>query len=44
MSDSWLSAPPALLALAGTDPLSPGRLRQHRKALAEAVRRVTEPH
>jgi len=44
MSDSWLSAPPALLALAGEDPLSPGRLRQHREALAEAVRRVTEPH
>lgn len=43
MTDSWLSAPPALTALAGKDPLSPARLRQHRRALVEAVRRITEP-
>jgi AcrR family transcriptional regulator len=44
MSESWLSAPPALMAVAGRDPMSPARLRQHRKALVEAVRRITEPH
>jgi len=44
MTDSWLSAPPALTARAGRDPLSPARLRQHRKALVEAARRITEPH
>jgi AcrR family transcriptional regulator len=43
MTESWLSAPPALMALAGKDPLSSTRLRQHRKALVEAVRRITEP-
>lgn len=43
MTESWLAAPPALRAVAGKDPLSPARLRQHRKALVEAVRRVTEP-
>lgn len=44
MTESWLGAPPALMAVAGRDPLSPARLRQHRKALVEAVRRITEPH
>ena len=38
MTESWLSAPPALQAVAGQDPLSRGRVRQHRKALVEAVR------
>jgi hypothetical protein len=44
MTESWLSAPPALQAVAGQDPLSRARVRQHRKALVEAVRRLTEPH
>jgi hypothetical protein len=44
MIASWLSAPPALKAVAGKDPMSAARLRQHRQALVEAVRRVTEPH
>jgi hypothetical protein len=43
MTESWLSAPSALQAVAGQDPLSRARLRQHRKALVEAVRRLTEP-
>lgn len=43
MTDSWLSAPAALTALAGPDPMAPERLREHRAALVEAVRRVTEP-
>jgi AcrR family transcriptional regulator len=40
---SWLGAPPALKAAAGKDPMSAHRLKQHRAALVEAVRRVTEP-
>ena len=44
MADGWLSAPVALTALAGKDPHSPSRLREHRKALIDAVHRVTEPH
>ncbi|MEN3308397.1 MAG: hypothetical protein V7603_4599 [Micromonosporaceae bacterium] len=44
MTESWLSAPPALLAAGGRHPLSPARLRQHRRALVEAVRRLTAPH
>ena len=44
MTESWLSAPPALRAAAGKDPLSPTRLRRHRTALVDAVRRVTQPH
>lgn len=44
MTDSWLSAPVALTALAGEDAYSPGRLREHREALVEAVHRVTQPH
>jgi AcrR family transcriptional regulator len=43
MVASWLSAPPALAMMAGKDPFAVARLRQHRKALVEAVRRVTEP-
>jgi AcrR family transcriptional regulator len=41
---SWLMAPPVLLAVAGKDPMSAARLRQHRQALVEAVRRIAEPH
>lgn len=43
ITESWLSAPPALMALGGQRPLSSARLRQHRKALVDAVRRITEP-
>jgi AcrR family transcriptional regulator len=43
MTESWLAAPPGLAAVTGKDPLSPARLRQHRKALVTAVRRLTEP-
>jgi|SRR4029077_6963846 len=43
LSESWLSAPPALQAASG-DALGAKRLAQHRKALVEAVRRITEPH
>jgi AcrR family transcriptional regulator len=42
MSDSWLSAPPALQAVSG-DALGATRLAEHRKALIEVVRRITEP-
>jgi AcrR family transcriptional regulator len=38
MTESWLSAPPALLAAGGGDPLSPKRMREHRAALETAVR------
>ena len=41
LTDSWLSAPSALQAASG-DPLSAKRLAQHRKALVEAVRLITE--
>jgi AcrR family transcriptional regulator len=44
MTESWLSAPPALMAVAGPQPLSDARLKQHRAALVEAVRRISEPH
>jgi len=44
MTESWLSAPPALRAVAGKDPMSSARLRRHRAALVEAVRTITEPH
>jgi AcrR family transcriptional regulator len=39
MTESWLSAPPALIAAAGPDP-RPG---EHRTALLEAVRGVVDP-
>jgi AcrR family transcriptional regulator len=42
ISESWLSAPPGLLAAART-PMSATRLRQHRTALLTAVRSITEP-
>lgn len=38
MTESWLSAPPALTAAA-----KPDRLEEHRTALLEAVRSVVEP-
>ncbi|HEY2688320.1 MAG TPA: TetR family transcriptional regulator [Streptosporangiaceae bacterium] len=44
MTESWLSAPPALMAVAGPQPLSDARLKQHRAALVKAVRRISEPH
>jgi AcrR family transcriptional regulator len=44
MTESWLSAPPALRAAAGKEPLSSARIRQHRAALINAVRRITDPH
>lgn len=43
MTESWLTAPPGLLAVAGDDPMSAGRLAEHRAALLGAVRRVSEP-
>jgi|ERR1700690_1425100 AcrR family transcriptional regulator len=43
MTDSWLSAPAALRAVAGDDPMASGRLREHRAALLAAVRSITEP-
>ena len=42
VTDSWLSAPPALQAVSG-DALGAKRLAEHRKALIEVVRRITEP-
>lgn len=42
VTESWLSAPPALQAAAGEDPLAPERLRQHRTALEAAVRSLVE--
>jgi AcrR family transcriptional regulator len=40
---SWLSAPVALKELAGSDPLGPRRLKQHRQALVEVVARAVAP-
>jgi AcrR family transcriptional regulator len=42
MTESWLSAPPALQAAGGGDPLSPERVQQHRAALQTAVRSLVE--
>ncbi|WP_051951841.1 TetR family transcriptional regulator [Actinacidiphila yeochonensis] len=42
MTESWLSAPPALKAVGG-DPLDGERLREHRTAMLEAVRSIVEP-
>jgi len=42
ISESWLSAPPGLLAAAGAA-TSASRLRRHRAALLTAVRSITEP-
>jgi AcrR family transcriptional regulator len=38
ITESWLSAPPALLAASGGDPRSAERMREHRAALQTAVR------
>lgn len=43
ISESWLSAPPALRALTGDDPSAPARLAAHRDALITAVRAFTGP-
>jgi AcrR family transcriptional regulator len=43
LTESWLSAPPALKAVTGKDPLSSARLRRHRAALIDAVQRITAP-
>jgi AcrR family transcriptional regulator len=43
MVTSWLLAAPALTELAAGDPESPARLRRHRRALVEAVRRSFAP-
>jgi hypothetical protein len=44
MTESWLSAPPALRAAAGAgDPMSAARLDEHRAALLAAVRSVVAP-
>jgi AcrR family transcriptional regulator len=43
MTDSWLSAPPALRAVSVTPALSDERLREHRAALLAAVRGVVRP-
>lgn len=43
MTESWLSAPPALQAAGGEDPLSPERLQQHRTALQSAIRSLVDP-
>ena len=42
LTESWLSAAPALQATS-RDPLGSKRLAQHRKALVEAVRRISAP-
>jgi AcrR family transcriptional regulator len=43
MTESWLSAPPALRAAAGDEPMSAARLHEHRTALLAAVRSVVQP-
>jgi AcrR family transcriptional regulator len=43
LTESWLSAPPALKAACGGDPVADDRLREHRAAMLAAVRTVTEP-
>ena len=44
ITESWLDAPPALLATVPADQArSPKRLAEHRAALIEAVRRITTP-
>ncbi|MEV0291506.1 MULTISPECIES: hypothetical protein [unclassified Kribbella] len=42
ITESWLSAPPALQAAGSEDPLAPERLRQHRVALEATVRSLVE--
>ena len=43
MTESWLSAPAALRATAGDEPMSAARLNEHRAALLAAVRSVVAP-
>lgn len=43
ITESWLDAPPALMATAGPDPRTDERLHEHRATLLEAVRRITAP-
>jgi AcrR family transcriptional regulator len=43
MTESWLSAPPALRAAAADEPMSRARLHEHRDALLAAVRSVAQP-
>jgi AcrR family transcriptional regulator len=43
MTEGWLSAAPALKAAAGTAPMSPRRIREHRASLETAVRSVIQP-
>jgi AcrR family transcriptional regulator len=43
MITSWLGATVGLKAAAGKDPMSTRRLKQHRKALVDAVQRVAGP-
>lgn len=42
LTEGWLSAPPALQAASGEDPLGPERLKEHRAALRIAVRSLVE--
>jgi AcrR family transcriptional regulator len=41
---SWLGATVGLKAAAGKDPMSARRLTQHRRAVIDAVQRITQPH
>ncbi|MFE0459491.1 TetR/AcrR family transcriptional regulator [Kitasatospora sp. NPDC058965] len=43
LTESWLSAPPALKAAAGRDAMAPTRLGEHRAAMLEAVRSLVAP-
>jgi hypothetical protein len=43
LTESWLSAPPALRSLAGQDPDASQRIRRHRAALIDAVSSFTTP-
>jgi hypothetical protein len=43
MTESWLSAPPALQAAGEDAPMSAARLAEHREALLTAIRRLVEP-
>ncbi|WP_327365826.1 TetR/AcrR family transcriptional regulator [Streptomyces sp. NBC_01217] len=43
LTESWLSAPPALKAVCGENPMADERLSEHRAAMLEAVRSVVEP-
>lgn len=43
ITESWLSAPPGLRALAADEPRFPRRIDEHRAALIEAVRSFTAP-